>query len=93
LDWSGCLWSQPFTSICWKTWKCMEHYLRSPMCLHVWCSIFHRKILTFFSLSNIFTKSVNRVAKHIISLHLLDQIFEEKVHKNSPPLWRLHPST
>jgi hypothetical protein len=33
--------------------------------------------LTFFSQKH-FTKQINKVAIHIISLHLLDQIFEEK---------------
>jgi hypothetical protein len=33
-----------------------------------------QKNLTFFSISNIFTKSIYRVAIHIFFLHLLDQI-------------------
>ena len=51
----------------------MEHY--TTLC-HVclWCSVFQRKILTFFSLSNVFTKRINRVAIHTIFLHLVGQI-------------------
>jgi hypothetical protein len=47
----------------------------------VWRSICHRKILTFFSLSNIFTKSKNRVPIHTISLLLLGQILRKKYIK------------
>jgi hypothetical protein len=72
----------------------MVCYLRCATFLCVWFSVCHRKNLTFFSLSNIFTKSIYRVAIHIVSLHLLDQILGgEYVHNNSPILWRLRPST
>jgi hypothetical protein len=40
-----------------------------------------------------FYKIIKRVAIHVTCMDLLDQIFGKNVHKNSPQLWRLHPST
>ena len=71
----------------------MERYLHCVTCLCVWWSIWHRNNLTFFPLCKIFTWNINRVKIHIVSLHLLDQICEENIHKNFPHLWMLNPST
>ena len=45
----------------------------------------HRKILTFFALSNIFTKSINRVPICTMSQHLLGQILGKKYIKIPHP--------
>ena len=44
-----------------------------------------QKNLEFFTLSNIFTKSINRVAINTVSLHLLDQILGKKYIKIPHP--------
>ena len=64
----------------------MERYLHCATCFWVWFSICHRKKLDFLSLSNIFTKSINRVPIHTVPLYVLGQILGKKHIKTpSPP--------
>ena len=71
----------------------MELYLHSATCLFERFSNSHRKILTFFSLSNTFTKSIHWVAMHSVSLHLFGQILDGDMYIVMPILWRQHPPT